>query len=329
MSAVQNVEVAAGDDGARLDRWFRRHYPDIGHGALEKMLRKGQIRVDGARAKANTRIGKGALIRVPPMPVSSSHKPYTQGGWQLNDRDTAFIRSLVLHKDERMIVLNKPSGLAVQGGTGTKRHIDGLLDGLRFKGERPKLVHRLDRDTSGVLLLGRDAAATAHLAKAFQARKAKKTYWALVNGVPRPMQGEIRGYIKKGEGPRGREIMMRARHGEAGAVLAHTRYVVLAQAGQKAAWVALRPETGRTHQLRYHMAAIGYAIAADHKYTCDRPMPGGIADRLYLHAHAIEVPHPDGGKVHFEAPLPPHMDKAFALFGFHETRPQDPFAEGM
>ncbi len=324
MSGVQTIEVKAGEEDQRLDRWFKRQFPHISHGALEKYLRKGEVRVDGKRAKSAFRLQVGMMVRLPPLPEPGEEKKTIS----VNAKDAAFMRDLVLYKDNRLIVLNKPAGLAVQGGTHTHRHIDGMLDALAKKGERPRLVHRLDRDTSGVLLLGRDVAATAALAKAFQSRKAKKTYWALVLGVPRPEMGLLSGYIKKGFGEKGRELMIQARHGDPDASYARSRYVVLARAGQRAAWVALRPETGRTHQLRYHMAAMGHAIAGDRKYICDRPDIGGLAEQLHLHARAISLPHPDGGTFSIEAPLPAHMKAGFDALGFaeHDVK-DDPFAE--
>ncbi len=322
MSGVQTIAVKAGEEDQRLDRWFRRQFPHISHGALEKYLRKGEVRVDGKRAKSSFRLQKGMQVRVPPLPDADTPKP----AGRVSAEDAAFLRSMVIYKDARVIVLNKPAGLAVQGGTKTHRHIDGMLDALAKKGERPRLVHRLDRDTSGVLLLGRDVAATAALAKAFQSRKAQKTYWALVLGVPRPEKGLIAGYMKKGFGEQGREVMISARHGDPDASYARTGYAVLARAGQRASWVALRPETGRTHQLRFHMAGMGHAIAGDHKYVCDRPEVGGLEDQLHLHARSISLPHPDGGTLSAEAPLPPHMSASFAALGLDEHEAgEDPF----
>ncbi len=322
MSGVQHIEVKTLESDQRLDRWFKRQFPHITHGALEKYLRKGEVRVDGKRAKSAFRLQKGMQVRVPPLPEPGEQKPIMR----LNADDAHLIRDMVIHKDARVIVLNKPAGLAVQGGTKTHRHIDGMLDALARKGERPRLVHRLDRDTSGVLLLGRDAAAAASLAKAFQSRRAVKTYWALVLGVPRPEKGLIAGYMKKGLGEMGREIMITAPHGDRDASYARTGYAVLERAAQRASWVALRPETGRTHQLRFHMTGMGHAIVGDHKYVCDRPEIGGFEDQLHLHARSIVLPHPDGGELRIEAPLPRHMRASFAALGFAENAADgDPF----
>jgi 23S rRNA pseudouridine955/2504/2580 synthase len=324
MSKVQSIEVTKDEQDVRLDRWFHRHFPHISHGALEKYLRKGEVRVDGKRAKSSLRLQKDMRVRVPPLPEPDAPKPYSR----VNAEDAALMHNMVLYKDDRVLVLNKPAGLAVQGGTKTHRHIDGMLDALSRKGERPRLVHRLDRDTSGVLLIGRDVAATAALAKAFQSRKAQKTYWALTLGVPRPEQGMLSGYMKKGMGEKGRELMIYARHGDPDASYARSRYAVLARAGQRAAWVALRPETGRTHQLRFHMAGMGHAIAGDRKYVCDRPDVEGLDEQLHLHARSITLPHPDGGVLSVEAPLPKHMQNSFDALGFALNDVQsDPFDE--
>jgi 23S rRNA pseudouridine955/2504/2580 synthase len=323
MTGVQTLEVENGEAGARLDKWFKRRFPHVPNGRLQKLLRTGQIRVDGGRVKADTRLEAGQSVRVPPLPDAEAPPP-TAG---ISQKDRAFIRSLVIYQDDDVIALDKPAGLAVQGGTKTTRHLDGLLDGLARKGERPRLAHRLDRDTSGVILLGRTPAATAALAKAFQSHAAEKTYWAIVRGVPRPPQGLIKGFIKKGKAGGGdRELMVRAKHGEEGAHHARTLYAVVAEAGRRAAWVALRPETGRTHQLRFHMAEIGHSICGDRKYVCDIPEPQGLPEGLMLHARSIDLPHPSGrGRLVVEAPLPPHLAGAFAALGFAPEEYADPF----
>ncbi len=324
MSGVQIITVAPEEQDQRLDRWFRRRFAHISHGMVEKLLRKGQLRVNGKRAKAAQRLQAGDQVRVPPLPPAGAPRPVRP----VSAADAARLRAMVLHEDDQVIALNKPAGLAVQGGSKTTRHIDGMLAALARGGERPRLAHRLDRDTSGVLLLGRTAAAAAALARAFATRQARKTYWAIVLGVPRPPQGQISGFMKKGAGPGGREVMVQARHGDPDALFARTNYAVLARAGQRASWLALRPETGRTHQLRLHMAGLGHAIAGDRKYTCDRPELGGLAPQLHLHARAITLPHPDGSLLQVEAPLPAHMRAAFDALGFDETEADaDPFAD--
>jgi 23S rRNA pseudouridine955/2504/2580 synthase len=226
-------------------------------------------------------------------------------------------------------VLNKPAGLAVQGGARTERHLDALLGGLKFDAEKkPKLVHRLDRDTSGCLVLARHPRAAAFLGEAFRDRDTDKIYWAIVVGSPRPKVGEIRGWMRKAPGPRDadREMMQRCVQADEGAVHSITQYAVLSEAAGRAAWMALRPVTGRTHQLRFHMAEIGHAIAGDPKYKCDRPTPNDLAGALLLHARALRLPHPSGGQLKICATLPPHMARAFDLMGFDERDARDPFA---
>ncbi len=324
MKAVQTVEVDQDDGVTRIDRWFRRRYPHLSQGQIEKLIRTGQVRVDGARVKASDRVEPGQIVRVPPLPDAAPKAPPG-----MSAKDVAFIQSLVLHRDADVIVLNKPAGLAVQGGQKTPRHIDGLLDGLKFDAEkRPKLVHRLDRDTSGCLVLARHPRAAAFLGEAFRDRDTDKIYWAIVLGAPRPRVGELRGWMRKAPGihDADREMMQTCVQADEGAVHAITQYVVLEEAAQSASWVALRPVTGRTHQLRFHMAEMGHAIAGDPKYKCERPTPNDLQAALQLHARALRLPHPSGGELKVIAPLPPHMEAAFDLMGFDAREARDPFA---
>ena len=324
MRSVETVEVTNDDGVTRIDRWFRRRYPHLSQGQIEKLIRTGQVRVDGARVKASDRVEPGQKVRVPPLPDAASRPPEGMSGAAVD-----FVRSLVLHKDADVIVLNKPAGLAVQGGTKTTRHLDALLPGLKFDAEaKPKLVHRLDRDTSGCLIVARHPRAAAFLGEAFRDRDTDKIYWAIVLGAPRPKIGELRSWMRKAPGPRDadREMMIPAKQTEEGAVHAVTQYATLSEAAQEAAWVALRPVTGRTHQLRFHMAEFGHAIAGDPKYRCDRPTPGGLERQLLLHARAIRLPHPSGGELKVQAPLSPHMAAAFDLLGFDEREERNPFA---
>jgi 23S rRNA pseudouridine955/2504/2580 synthase len=324
MRSVETVEVSDDDGVTRIDRWLRRRYPQLTQGQVEKLLRTGQVRVDGARVKASDRVSPGQSVRVPPLP-DPIERPPPSG---LSHKDEAFVRSLVLHRDNDVIVLNKPHGLAVQGGPKTTRHLDALLDGLKFEAEkRPKLVHRLDRDTSGCLVLARHPRAAAALGEAFRDRDTDKIYWAVVIGSPRPKVGEIRGWMRKAPGPRDadREMMQRCVQTDEGAVHAVTQYAVVSEAAGRAAWVALRPVTGRTHQLRFHMAEIGHAIVSDPKYKCDRPAPTNLGGALLLHARAIRLPHPSGGELKVIAPLPAHMNAVFEALGFDEHEARDPF----
>jgi 23S rRNA pseudouridine955/2504/2580 synthase len=324
MRTVETVVVSEDDGAPRVDRWLRRRYPHLTQGQVEKLLRTGQVRVDGARVKASDRLAGGQIVRVPPLPEVAPRAPAGVSG-----KDLDFVRSLVIHKDNDVIVLNKPAGLAVQGGTNTTRHLDGMLDGLKFDAEKkPKLVHRLDRDTSGCLVLARHPRAAAWLGEAFRDRDTDKIYWAIVVGSPRPMVGELRSWMRKAPGVHDadREMMQHALQSEEGAVHAITQYSVLSEAAHTAAWVALRPVTGRTHQLRFHMAEMSHAIAGDPKYKCERPTPGGLEKQLLLHARALRLPHPSGGKLNVTAPLPAHMRAAFEMLGFEEREARDPFA---
>lgn len=313
MSAVQTLEVTQAEADMRLDRWFKAHFPHIPHGRVEKFLRTGQVRVDGARAKGNQRLEAGQIVRVPPMPEPGEIRAEAP----LSREDAAFARSMVLYQDHELIALNKPHGLAVQGGSKTTRHLDRLLDAFGKGDQRPRLVHRLDKDTSGVLVVARTADSARRLSRLFQTRDLRKYYWAIALGVPSPHQGEISGFLRKSSGPDGdRERMMAARHGEEGAQHAVTHYAVADHAGRRASWVVLSPETGRTHQLRVHMAGFGHAILGDGKYMCDIPTPEGLSRKLHLHARKLVIPRPGQRALVLEAPLPDHMSETFAALGF-------------
>lgn len=324
MKEIQTIVIAEEEGEVRLDRFFRRHFPHLTQGQIGKMIRTGQVRVDGARAKENDRVRPGQSIRVPPLPEEKARVERET----ITEEERLFVQGLVIHKDDDVLVLNKPAGLPVQGGLKTGRHLDLLMDGLKFDyADKPKLVHRLDRDTSGCLVLARTPRAAAAMAKSFKSRETTKVYWAVVLGCPRPPEGEIRGWLKKATGPLDgdREMVRQAKHGEKDALFAITEYVAMSEAYPRAAWMALKPITGRTHQLRFHMAGIGHAILGDPKYKCDRETPGGLSERLHLHARAIEIPHPVKGVVKVIAPLPPHMKKTFNTLGFVEGEAKDPF----
>jgi 23S rRNA pseudouridine955/2504/2580 synthase len=311
--SVRTLHVKPDEAELRLDRWFRRHFPDLSHGRLEKLLRTGQIRVDGGRAKSSLRLEAGQAIRVPPLAEAQAESPKKTRS--ISEADAQFVQGLVLHRDDHVIAIDKPAGLAVQGGTGTTRHLDALLDGLIFDAEeRPRLAHRLDRDTSGVLVLGRTARATAFLAKAFQGHEAHKTYWAITVGVPRPSSGRVDLALLK-KGGKGFEKM---REDEEEGLRAITDYRVLDRAGSKAAWVELKPLTGRTHQLRAHCAAIGAPILGDGKYGGAAAQGLNLASgrKLHLHARALEMPHPAGGMLRVAAPLPGFMRETYRFLGF-------------
>jgi 23S rRNA pseudouridine955/2504/2580 synthase len=343
MTGVQKITVADDDANQRLDRWVRRRFPQITQGRVEKYCRTGEIRVDGGRVRASTRLIPGQSVRLPPLPEGVATEPSKRS--EVSASESEMIRACVLWRDDDIIALNKPPGLAVQGGSGQTRHVDGMLDALRFEREdRPRLVHRLDRDTSGILLIARSPRAAAGLARAFQSRTARKIYWSVVAGCPSPRAGTIRyGLVKApGHGPSGEgERMICVQPNEVtatpGAKRATTDYMVIEAAARRAAWVALAPITGRTHQLRAHMATIGHPIVGDGKYGGSgqvnegegwgAQLGGGISRKLHLHARALMLTHPSTDmRLTFVAPLPEHMARTWSLFGW-ETKgvPPDPF----
>ncbi len=324
--------VESEDSGIRVDRWFKRHYPGLAHGPLEKLLRTGQVRVDGKRVKASARLEAGQAVRIPPQLKNKSlEKAPRPATTSLNEDDKKFIQDLVIYEDSSLFALNKPSGLASQGGTGIKRHLDGLLDGLQgSKRQRPRLVHRLDRDTSGVILVARTVPAAAAISEKLRRRDAKKIYWALTKGIPQPRQGTIRLHLAKeaGQGPGGRDERMVGVDADAeGAREAVTHYSVMGTAGNEYAWVALKPVTGRTHQLRAHLQAIGTPIVGDFKYgAAEARGRGELEDKLHLHARSLDIAHPNGGRLTVNAPLPPHMLHSWKLFGFDPNSEINAFA---
>jgi 23S rRNA pseudouridine955/2504/2580 synthase len=330
MSGVQTKYVGQDDDGIRLDRWFKRHFPALNHGTLEKLVRTGQVRVDGGRVKANHRLEKGNAIRVPPFPAAKTDAPaapHEDAPVRLSPKDKSFVRSLVLYEDEKIIVLNKPHGLAVQGGSKTERHLDGLLTAFEKDGQKPRLVHRLDRDTSGVMIVARTAAAAAHVAQEFRRRTTQKLYWALTHGVPSPREGWIDAALKKQAASGGRERMRVTEDGDEEGQAAVTRFKVVDHAATEVAWLALMPETGRTHQLRAHCAVIRCPIIGDPKYGGkDTKVRGALESKMHLHASALRLTHPDGPIMTFVAPPPPHFQKALDVLGFAAPKSSDPFA---
>lgn len=323
MAGVEQITVENGEQGMRLDRWFKAHYPGLGFVQLQKLLRSGQVRVDGGRAKTDTRVEPGQVIRIPPLGVDKRGGDGDITAHSIrNDGDAESLRRMMLYEDEKVFVFNKPSGLAVQGGSGVVRHVDDMLEGLRNKkGEKPRLVHRLDRDTSGVLVVARTRLAAMKLAEAFRARETKKTYWALVKGVPRKREDKISTWLVREQTPDG-DRMRIAKHGEDGADHAVTYYRVVEQAGQSLAWLEMEPYTGRTHQLRVHAQHIGHPIIGDPKYfeaDINWEFPGGVQNRLHLHARRIIIPHPAKGIIDITAPMPPHMRQSWNLIGFEEA----------
>jgi 23S rRNA pseudouridine955/2504/2580 synthase len=378
MAGVTHVKILADDEGMRLDRWFRLHFPQLSHGQLQKMLRKGQVRVDGGRVKSSRRLQAGEMVRVPPMPApeegAASRKGRKSGSEEenagrreaaaagrgkegggrrpgqgqrqeqrqgrgraagagkgarpLSRRERELARSLVIYRDRDFIAIDKPSGMAAQGGSGQSLHVDRLLDALGEEGgERPRLVHRLDRDTSGALILARSRRAAGEMGKMLRSRECVKLYWALVAGAPRPEQGEIRLALRKSGGPGREKMRICDDESEAGCKRAASRYQLMERAGGRLSFLALTPLTGRTHQLRAHMAAIGHPIVGDGKYGGAKAHPGGaISPKLHLHARSFSFVHPFSRKrVEIWAPLPEHMRASWDLLGLDAGSRENPF----
>lgn len=325
-TSVQTVTVTRDESGMRLDRFFEARFPGLSFSHIQRIVRKGEVRVDGKRADTKDRLEAGQSVRIPPLKLSA---PKAASRLSAEDEKTrAFLKSITLYEDDDVLVLNKPMGLSVQGGSGTTRHVDGMLGVLQERdGQRPRLVHRIDKDTAGCLLVAKTRFAAAALAKTFRSRAARKIYWALVAGVPRPRQGRISTFLAKEE--REDDSVMRVgQHGEEGASHAITYYAVVETSAQRLAWVSLKPVTGRTHQLRVHMAHVGHPIVGDPKYFQieNWELPGGMQNRLHLLARRIAVPHPRGGTIDVTAPLPAHMQQSWNLLALDAER-YDPIVE--
>jgi 23S rRNA pseudouridine955/2504/2580 synthase len=317
MSGVRMQVVARDEDGMRLDRWFATHFPQVTFGHLQKLLRSGQVRVDSGRVKTNARLAAGQVVRVPPI-GDAPERPESE----VNSKDANFLRDLILYEDDDLYVFNKPHGLASQGGSGTTRHMDGLLKNLpNNKGEAPRLVHRLDRDTSGCLVVAKTKAAATHFGTVFRSRSARKIYWAIVAGNPAPNQGSISCFLAKQATTDGEQMVV-VPNGTPGAQHSMTYYSTTDTASRRFAWVTLKPVTGRTHQLRVHMAQLGNPILDDPRYFNIAnwvPAPG-LGEGLHLHARRITLPLRNGKRLDVSAPLPPHMQQTFDALGFDANR---------
>lgn len=340
--SVQTFRVSEDEEGMRLDRWFKRRIPSLSLSHLNKIVRTGEVRVDGARVKTATRLAQGQSVRVPPLKLDTPAAPPAP---EISPADLGALRDMILYEDKDLMALNKPFGLAVQGGSGMTRHIDGMLASMpNERGDRPVLVHRLDRDTSGVLLVAKTRRIAADLGAIFRSRQARKIYWALVEGAPKPPQGRISLYLAKGEDmgaarpprrgedARGTFEKMRvASHGDEDARHSVTYYAIVDKAAPRLAWLSMKPVTGRTHQLRAHAEAIGHPIIGDPKYGSKpkndpsradplRAIPEDVERKLHLLARRLILPHPGGGILDATAPLPPHMQRTFDMFGFDVKR---------
>src|ERR1700716_4580929 len=323
---VQTVVVTADENNMRVDRFLEARFPGLSFSHIQRIVRKGELRVNGKRADSKDRIEEGQSIRIPPLKLDA---PKVAGS--LSEAATKTLQALkdmILYEDADVMVLNKPAGLAVQGGSGTTRHIDQMLEAMRdAKGQKPRLVHRLDKETSGFLLIAKTRFAATALTGSFRHRAARKIYWALVAGGPKPKQGRISTYLAKEE-REDASFMRVARHGEEGASHAVTYYAVVDTAARQLAWLSLKPVTGRAHQLRAHMAHIGHPIVGDPKYFAKEnwELPGGMQNRMHLLARRIVVPHPRGGTIDITAPLPPHLPQTWNLIGLDPKR-YDPIEE--
>ena len=325
-TSVQNVAVTSDESGMRVDRFLEARFPGLSFSHIQRVIRKGEVRVNGKRTQPKDRLEAGQTVRIPPLRLDQP-KPRAPGS-EADEKTRAFLKSITLYEDADVLVLNKPMGLAVQGGSGTTRHLDGMLEVLRdAHGQRPRLVHRLDKDTAGCLLVAKTRFAASALAKTFRSRSARKVYWALVAGVPKVPQGRISTFLAKEE--RDDESFMRiAQHGDKGASHAVTYYAVVDTSGPLLSWISLKPVTGRTHQLRAHMDHIGHPIVGDPKYFAREnwQLPGGMQNKLHLLARRIAVPHPRGGVIDVTAPLPPHMQQSWNLLGLDAKR-YDPIVD--
>jgi 23S rRNA pseudouridine955/2504/2580 synthase len=327
-TGVQTLVVDPDEAGMRIDRFLVARFPRLAFTHIQRIIRTGEVRVDGKRAKPEGRLEAGQKLRIPPLRLEPQKAAARSAARDQDER--AFLSSITLYEDKDVLVLNKPAGLAVQGGPGTKRHVDGLLEALRDEeGQKPRLVHRLDKDTAGCLVVAKTRFAAVTLGKTFRSRSARKIYWAVVAGVPRVRQGRVSTYLAKEDIGEHDARMRVAQHGDEGASHALTYYAVVETAAQKLAWLSLKPVTGRTHQLRAHAAHIGHPIVGDPKYfnVENWELPGGIQNRLHLLARRIVIPHPRTGKpIDVSAPLPPHMEQSFNLLGFDMAR-YDPIVE--
>ena len=317
---VQTVIVTADENNMRVDRFLEHRFPGLSFSHIQRVVRKGELRVNGKRADSKDRLEEGQSVRIPPLKLDAP-----KAGGELSEAASKTLdelRKMILFEDDDLMVLNKPAGLAVQGGSGMTKHVDQMLEVMRdAKGQKPRLVHRLDRETSGCLLIAKTRFAASALTGSFRHRSARKIYWALVAGVPKPKQGRISTYLAKEESEED-SIMRVAAHGDEGAAHAVTYYAVVEASAQKLAWVSLKPVTGRTHQLRAHMAHIDHAIVGDPKYFNKEnwQLPGGMQKRLHLLARRIVIPHPRGGFIDVTAPLPPHMLQSWNLLGLEADR---------
>jgi len=319
MSRVQNIPVSEDDNDLRLDKWFKRYFPHVGHVHIQKIIRKGDVRVDGKRAKGETRVLTGQNIRVPPLPDPTGVRDRS-----IRQEDVDYIKSLVLYKDDHVIAINKPAGLPTQGGTGIRKHVDGLLEGIKFGGQKPRLVHRLDKGTSGVLLLARTAQVAKTLGLALKQRNVRKYYWAITIPAPERNEGIIDAPLSRLSSPYGPQSGVDEEYGK----VAITAFKVMERMGKRSAWVAFWPKTGRTHQIRVHAELMGTPILGDERYGAERLSGADISQDLHLHARRVILPHPSGdGVLDITAPLSVGLRKTWKYFELDAEDSSDPFED--
>lgn len=293
------IKIQPEDSGQRLDRWLKRHFKgSIPYTLLQKLIRTGQIRLNGKRIKTDTILEEGQELRLPPL--APSEKPIKTPP-KIRASDLEAFQESILYEDNDVLVLNKPIGWAVQGGTNLKFHLDQILQNHPTYG-RLFLTHRLDRETSGVLILAKSREAAAFITQAFKEKIIEKTYWALIVGEPPLDEGEIHEPLEK-KTPRGTMT-----------VDAETHYRVLG-AKRGITWVELMPLTGRTHQLRQHMAMIGCPILGDGLYGGREAHPFGKRSAFHLHARQISFTGPTAKQIQVQAPLPEELLKTFRELG--------------
>ncbi len=327
MSGVGHQKVQSFENDWRIDKWFNKNFPDLTFGHLSKLLRTGQVRVDGKRIKAGFRVLEGMEIRIPPIgdnPSGTRDDKTNAKKKSYNETDARYIRDMVIYEDNSVIVLNKLPGLAVQGGSKVTRHVDGFLDYLKGNNpERPKLVHRIDKDTSGILVIAKNSRAAKSLTESFRNRKTHKIYWALVVGRPERNEGTINAPLDKEPGAGG-ERMMVSDQGKK----AVTDFHLMDSALRTASWIAFKPVTGRTHQIRVHATLLDTPIVGDGKYGGKEAfLDGTVSKKLHLHARSLDIDHPDGGVLSVRAELPRHMKDSWDMFGFDKEDKSNPFIE--
>lgn len=307
-------KISAEENGLRLDRCLRLWIPHLPQSVIEKAARKGLLKIEGDKAKPPQRVEEGQILSFPSfflnleeLEVEKKPKPLTSG-------DRKWLKNLILFENKEILVLNKPAGIAVQGGTNQKKSLDEML--LHYdETYTPRLVHRLDKETSGVWVVAKTLPMARWLTQAFKERTVQKMYWALVLGIPQKRKGEVSLSLVKKPDPIGEKVRVDSQTG----LKALTSYRVIKTLSDRVAWLELIPHTGRTHQLRVHCAeGLKTPILGDGKYGGREASLLGHKT-LHLHARRLTIPLPHGGELTFEAPLSEDMRKSFEALGVVPT----------